>query len=82
MTNCATRVIRNTMETNMSSEPISTVEVIKLLKLIMQEQGVEQLVLVDDGCPGLMIHRNRADFKPSRGNKVCAFPGPWINPSN
>jgi len=57
---------------------VSTVEVVKLLKLIMREQGVKQLVLVDDDCPGLMIHTNRKDFTPRRGSAVCAFPGPWI----
>ncbi|MHC4121718.1 MAG: hypothetical protein ACYSWO_29960 [Planctomycetota bacterium] len=57
---------------------VSTREMVAMLKQIMQEQGVKQLVLVDDGCPGLMLHRNRADFTPSRGNAVRAFPGPFI----
>jgi hypothetical protein len=59
-------------------EQVRTAEMVRALKQIMREQGVKQIVLVDDGCPGLMIHRNRADFKPSRSSAVCAFPGPFM----
>jgi hypothetical protein len=57
---------------------VSTREMVAQLKLIMRELGVKQLVLVDYDTPGLMMHTNRADFKPGRGNAVCMFPGPWM----
>jgi hypothetical protein len=52
--------------------------VIELLKTIMRENEVKQLVLVDDGCPGLMVHINRKDFTPGKDNAVRSFPGPWL----
>jgi hypothetical protein len=56
----------------------STREMIGYLKRIMRELGVKQLVLVDYDSPGLMLHTNRADFKPSRDNAVRSFPGPFM----
>lgn len=43
------------------------------LRLLMKERGVKQLVLVDDGCPGLVIHENRKDFVPSRKTFIRAL---------
>ncbi|MHC4297988.1 MAG: hypothetical protein ACYS7Y_11845 [Planctomycetota bacterium] len=40
---------------------------------LMKERGVKQLVLVNDGCPGLMIHENRKDFVPSRKTAIRAL---------
>jgi hypothetical protein len=58
---------------------INTSPLIAHLKLIMREQGVSQLVVVDDGLPGLMLHTNRKDFTPSRKTAVRTFPGPWFD---
>ena len=59
---------------------MNTVPIIDHLKLIMREQGVDRLVIVDDGCPGLMLHTVPfEDFMPDHDNAVQTFPGPWLD---
>lgn len=57
----------------------STMDVIRILKRIMQANGVKQLVIVDDGCEVPRLHINRDDFEADKDSFICVFPGPWIS---